>query len=304
MGPEAVFPPLPLKDWQDTKTTLHLFAQIVGKIRLTLSPKLNHWWHVPFYLSARGLTTSAIPYRERSVDMEFDLVDHHLAIRTSDGATEQIALGGHSVARFHKELLSKLDGLGIQVDILASPFDPSKVGSDTPFGSDEAHATYDPDYAHRFWRILVPIDGIFKTFRSRFLGKCSPVHLFWHSFDLAATRFSGRRAPVQDGADPVTKEAYSHEVISAGFWVGDDNTPEPAFYTYVHPEPPGLGDEPLRPNGAWWQKTNGTHMALYRYEDLRSADDPRTALLEFLQSAYQAGASLAQWPREELEMKE
>ncbi len=296
------FPPLPLEAWQDTKVTLHLFAQIVGKIRLTLTPKVNHWWHVPLYVSARGLTTGPMPYESRNFELVLDLIDHRLAGRVSSGETFQIPLQGQSVAGFYEEVLATLKRVGIEVKILANPFDPERVKSHEPFLTDTAHDTYDPEFAHRFWSILVPIDSIFKEFRGRFLGKCSPVHFFWHSFDLAVTRFSGRAAPVPEGADPVTREAYSHEVISAGFWVGDDNVPEPAFYSYTAPEPKGLNEEIIRPTDAGWKEQNGSSMALYRYEDFRSSADPRRALLDFLQSTYEAGSKRANWARSELEL--
>jgi hypothetical protein len=296
-----MFPPLPLEDWKETKTTLHLYAQIVGKVRLALTPKVNHWWHVPFYVSARGLTTSPIPYEQGIFETELDFIDHDLVVRTSRSETRRVSLQGQSVASFYDSAFKTLEALGIHVDIVAEPFDSERVQSTIPFPTDTSHATYDATYANRFWHILTGVDSIFKEFRGRFVGKCSPVHFFWHSFDLAVTRFSGRRAPVQEEADPVTREAYSQEVISAGFWPGDANMPEPAFYTYVAPEPKGLAEEPLRPEGAWWQDQNGSHMALLKYEDFRRSDQPREALLAFLQSSYEAGAKLAAWPREELE---
>ena len=300
---EGPMPALPLAEWQETKTTLHILTQIVGKIRLGLHPRLNHWWHAPLYVSSRGLTTGTIPYHDAAFDMELDLTEHQLVVRASDGEVRKVKLEHHTIAQFYRELFFSLGSLGIDAPILAKPFDPSKVKSQVPFASDETHATYDPTYAHRFWRILVSVDGVFKKFRGRFMGKCSPVHFFWHSFDLAVTRFSGRPAPANENADPVTKEAYSHEVISAGFWPGDDNVPEPAFYTYAYPEPVGLADESLRPQAAWWESQNGSSMALYRYEDFRTARDPEAALLDFLQSAYEGGARLAQWPREGLERR-
>jgi hypothetical protein len=229
-------------------------------------------------------------------------MEHRLAGRVSSGETFQIPLQGQSVAGFYKEVSATLDRVGIEVTIVANPFDPDRVKSDEPFPTDTAHDTYDPEYAHRFWNILVPIDSTFKEFRGRFLGKCSPVHFFWHSFDLAVTRFSGRAAPVPEGADPVTREAYSHEVISAGFWVGDDKVPEPAFYSYTAPEPKGLNEEIIRPTDAGWKQQNGSSMALYRYEDFRRSADPRRTLLDFLQSTYEAGAKRANWPRSELEL--
>lgn len=296
-------PQLPLAEWQETKTTIHLYTQIVGKIRLMLHPKLNHWWHAPLYVSARGLTTRPIPYDNGLFDLEFDFTEHQLKLRTSEGKAHAVALEGNNVANCYSSVRSYLSDFGISFKMLPKPFDSSKVKSEIEFKSDTEHKTYNKEHAQKFWQMLCAIDPIFKEFRGRFIGKCSPVHFFWHSFDLAVTRFSGRTAPVADNADSVTKEAYSHDVISSGFWPGDDNVPEPCFYTYVHPEPKGLEQGPLSPGQARWQKTNGTHMALYKYEDFRNADDPRDALLKFLQSSYEAGANLAKWPRKELEYK-
>jgi len=290
------YPPLPLAEWQDTKTTLHLFTQIVGKVRLGLNPRMNHWWHVPLYVSARGLTTGAIPRRGRNFEMEFDFLAHDLVVRTSEGVVRQVPLPGQSVADFYGNLQTCLNDLDIKVRLLARPFDPERVQSDVPFAEDRTHATYDPEYVQRFWHILVGVESIFRVFRGRYLGKCSPIHFFWHSFDLAVTRFSGRAAAVADDADPVTREAYSHEVISAGFWPGDNNVPEPAFYAYTAPEPAGLHGVRLLPAEACWQDANGSSLALYRYEDFRNAADPAAALLDFLQSSYDAGAKLAGWP--------
>ena len=297
----SALPDIPFEPWHKTRTTLHLFTQIVGKARLSLAPYQNHWWHVPLYLSARGLTTSVITVDNRSFECEFDLVNHRLFIRTSRDEQLILPLAGVSVADFYRLFVNALDEIGIRLSILARPFDPSRAGSDTPFTEDHQHDTYDPDAVTRFFHALRYIDGIFKEFRGRFLGKCSPVHFFWHSFDLAVTRFSGRSAEVAADADPVTRDAYSHEVISAGFWPGDNNLPEPAFYTYAHPEPPGLADQPLKPEPAWWQDNNGSHMALYCYDDFRRTDNPRQALLSFLQSAYEAAATCADWPRRQLE---
>lgn len=302
MPHEVSFPPLPLAEWEHAKITLHLFAQIVGKIRLTLAPSVNHWWHVPLYVSARGLTTGAIPFLRTNVDMEFDFVAHQLVIRSSTGVRHTVPLPNRSVADFYRDVRSALADLDIEANILAKPFDPARVKSAEPFATDTEHRGYNGEYVSKFWRILVAIDPLFRAFRGRFAGKCSPVHFFWHSFDLAVTRFSGRRAPVQKGADPVTRSAYSHEVISAGFWVGDDNLPEPAFYSYAYPEPAGLGEQPLRPAAATWVPQGGGSMAVLRYDDFRRADDPGAALLDFLQSAYEAGATLADWPRGELEL--
>jgi len=290
------FPSLPLAEWEETKTTLHLYAQIVGKVRLGLYPRMNHWWHVPLYVSPRGLTTGAIPHKGRSLELEFDFIDHQLTIRSSDGDLKTVALGRNSVSGFYHDVVGNLRELDIHPRLIARPFDTDRVKSDIPFAQDTTHDAYDPEYVQRYWRILVGVDEIFRLFRGRFLGKCSPVHFFWHSFDLAVTRFSGRAVEVAEDADPVTREAYSHEVISAGFWPGDDNVPEPAFYTYAAPEPAKLNEEPLRPAEAWWQDANGSSMALYKYEDFRAAKDPTRSLLDFLQSSYDAGARLAKWP--------
>jgi len=292
------FPPLPLGEWEDTKITVHLYAQIVGKVRLGLNPRMNHWWHVPLYVSSRGLTTGPIPHRGRNFEMEFDFLEHVLVLRTSDGDLRKLPLGGNTVAGFYHGVLDALRELDIHPRMIARPFDKDRVKSDIPFAQDTTHGTYDPEYVQRFWRILVGIEPIFRAFRGRFVGKCSPVHFFWHSFDLAVTRFSGRAVTVPDDADPVTREAYSHEVISAGFWAGDDNVPEPAFYAYAAPEPAGLRDQPLEPAGSWWQAANGSSMALYKYADFRAAPDPPAALMQFLQSSYVAAAKLAGWPAE------
>jgi hypothetical protein len=234
-------------------------------------------------------------------EVELDLIDHMAVARSSSGESRRIPLADGTIAEFYTSFFGALRALDIDVDIVARPFDPTRVGSDIPFAEDDGHSTYDPDAVQRFRSALIGIDAAFREFRGRFLGKCSPVHLFWHSFDIAVTRFSGRRAPLSPNADPVTKSAYSHENISAGFWAGDANMREPAFYSYTHPEPEGLADEPLRPEGAWWEPQNGSHMALLRYEDARAAADPTAAILDFMQSAYEAGAKRAGWAREELE---
>jgi len=297
MTPANTFPPLPFKEWEDTKTTLHLYAQIVGKVRLGMHPRMNHWWHAPLYVSTRGLTTGPVPHQGSDFELEFDFLAHHLAIRTSNGENREVPLGG-SVADFYHAVLGGLGELDIHPNVIARPFDESKVGSNIPFAEDTTHSAYDAAYVERFWHILVGVEGIFKAFRSHFLGKCSPVHFFWHSFDLAVTRFSGQSVDLPVDADPVTREAYSHEVISAGFWPGDDNVPEPAFYTYAAPEPAGLSDQPLEPAGAWWQDLGSSSMAMYRYNDFRETPDPAAALLSFLQSTYDAGAKLGGWPED------
>ncbi len=283
---------MPLDEWRKTKDTLHLYLQIVGKIRLVMHPRINHWWHVPLYVSPRGLTTRAIPYRGGSFEIEFDLHDHHLKIHTSDGRSEDFALfDGLSVADFYTSIFANLGKLGIKPAIRPIPYE---APSTTPFPDDHENRSYDREKVERFHQILVAVDDIFEEFRGRFTGKSTPVHLFWHSFDLALTRFSGRRAPEREGAGTVEREAYSHEVISFGFWFGDDNVPAPAFYSYTAPEPDGLADEPLPPP-AKWQEANGSHMALLMYDDVRDTPDPGAAVLEFLESAYQAGANRAEW---------
>ncbi len=298
-GKETVFPPLPLQEWKDTKNTLHLFVQIIGKIRLALFPHVNHWWNVTLYVSPRGLTTRAIPYEYGSFEIEFDFADHALVITTSNGARRQFALHeGLPVAEFYRKVFALLEELGIHATIRAIPYD---VFTTEPFATNTQNASYDKDYVTRFWRILVGVNSILEEFRGRFTGKSTPVHLFWHSFDLVVTRFSGRPAPVREGAGLVEREAYSHEVISFGFWAGDDNIPEAALYAYTAPEPGGIADEPLRPDAAYWHTLRGGALALLKYEDMRNAESPRQAALEFLESAYQAGVHRAGWDREAFE---
>jgi hypothetical protein len=289
-------PPLPLEDWKDTKETLHRYAQIVGKVRLECSPHRNHWWNVPLYVTSRGLTTGPNPYGDETFEISFDFIADELQIVTSAGGRASFALeDGLSVAEFYAKLFSELGALGIGMRLKnARPFE---LGDDRPFEADAEHASYEEEYVHRWWRILTQVDQIFKEFAGRFYGKTSPVHLFWHGFDLAVTRFSARRAPEREGADKVTREAYSHEVISFGFWPGDQNTPAPAFYSYTAPEPDGLTGQPLRPEAAFWAPEGG--MALLMYDDLRKADSPKSTLLEFMESAYEAGARAASWDVED-----
>lgn len=292
VSPSAL-PALPLADWQASKMTLHLYLQIVGKIRLTLHPKLNHWWHVTLYVSARGLTTGAIPLPKGHIELAFDFIDHQLVIDYS-GERRVIALeDGLSVAAFYDAVMTHLHELGVDVEIVAKPFDPARVGSDIPFAEDDVHASYDPEYVNRFWQVLCWVDGVFREFLGRFSGKSTPVHLFWHSMDLVVTRFSGRAAP-SGASSQVEREAYSHEVLSFGFWAGDANVPAPAFYAYAYPEPEGLREEPLHPTAASWTG-EGSSMALLMYDDIRGAADARADLLAFLESAYQAGAKRANW---------
>lgn len=290
------WPALPLEAWQDTYATLHMWTQIVGKVRLAQSPLINHWWEVPLYISARGLTTSAIPYPQGIFEIEFDFLHHNLVIQTSQGLAKTIALAPRSVADFYREFMAALLALGIEVKIWKMPVE---IANPIAFDRDTQHASYDPEYATRFWRILLLSNSIFTEFRSHFIGKNSPVHFFWGSFDLAVTRFSGRRAPEREGADPITREAYSHEVISAGFWPGGGEIKGPAFYVYAAPEPAGYGQSRVRPEKAFYHP--GMKEFFLMYDDVRSDASPRSALLEFLQSTYEAGANLAKWNRAELE---
>lgn len=293
------FPEIPLEAWRPTKNTLHLYCQIVGKIRLRLHPRLNHWWHVTLYVSPRGLTTRKIPYSGGNFEIEFDFHAHKLTMTTSSGKSEDFALyDGLSVADFYSSIFANLDKLGVGCEIRALPYE---APSTTPFAEDQENKSYDKEWVERYHRTLVTVDDILEEFRGRFLGKSTPVHMFWHSFDLALTRFSGKRAPVREGAGMVEREAYSHEVISFGFWFGDDRVPAPAFYSYAAPEPSGLADEPLSPSAATWVESNGAHLALLMYEDVRNEVNPRETVLEFLESAYQAGAKRAGWDVKDLQ---
>jgi hypothetical protein len=293
---EDVWPSLPYEAWKDTYETLHMWTQIVGKIRLTLSPMANHWWQVTLYVTPRGLTTSPIPYGGRTFDITFDFIDHDLAVHTSDGSARYMSLHPRTVADFYQELMSILRALGIDVTINTTPQEvPNPISCDV----DTVHASYDEEYANRFWRILVETDSIFKEFRGSFIGKCSPVHFFWGSFDLAITRFSGRRAPERAGADHIQREAYSHECSSVGFWPGSGSLLAPAYYAYTVPAPSGISRVPVRPDAAHFDRQLGEFILLY--DDVRKAVDPRAALLDFLQSTYEAGADLAHWDRHALE---
>ncbi len=296
-----VWPALPLSAWSDTCATLHMWTQIVGKIRLKQSPPANHWWQVTLYLTARGLTTSTIPYGHRTFQIDFDFIDHLLIVRTSEGETRSLPLAPQSVAAFYRSLMTQLARLGIQVKIWTMPVE---VPDPIPFDEDEVHSSYDPESVQRFWKILVQTDHVFKEFSSRFVGKRSPVHFFWGSFDLAVTRFSGRRAPEHPGGNPlvadfVTREAYSHEVISCGFWPGSGVIQEPAFYAYAYPEPTGFKAAAVQPAQAFYSPDFAEFVL--RYEDMRTADRPDEALLSFAQSTYAAGAELGGWNRSELD---
>jgi Family of unknown function (DUF5996) len=296
IAPADAWPRLPLDQWRATYATLHMWTQVVGKIRLAQAPLINHWWQVPLYVTCRGLTTSAIPYESRAFQIDFDCTDHRLLIRTSDGATDSFALRPQTVADFYAEVMGRLRSLGLEIGIWTTPVE---IENPIPFGSDREHGAYDPDFVHRFWRILVQLDRIFTAFRARFIGKVSPVHFFWGSFDLAVTRFSGRRAPVQASADRVTREAYSHEVSSCGFWPGDKWIKEPAFYSYAAPQPTGFAEATVRPGAAFYSQEMGEF--ILPYEAVRQSDAPDAMLLDFVQSTYEAAANLGRWDRAALE---
>ncbi len=295
------WPSLPLEAWSETFETLHLWLQIAGKVRLTQSPWINHSWNVPLYVTARGLTTSPIPHGHRSFQIDFDFLDHRLNVLASDGGTGGFPLEPQSVAVFYARLMEELDRLGLPVDIHRRP---NEIADPIRFDEDHTHRSYDAGYANRFWRILVQADRVFKEFRARFTGKCSPVQLFWGAPDLAVTRFSGRAAPEHPGGipnlpDPVTREAYSHEVSSCGFWPGGGAIPYPVFYSYAYPEPPGFADAAVRPGAAFYS-TDFREFVL-PYEAVRQSESPDATLLEFLQSAYEAAADLGKWDRDALE---
>lgn len=291
-------PALPYESWQATKDTLHLYAQIVGKIRMAAMPPRNHWWNVTLYVDERGLTTRRMVHDGIGFSIAFDFVHHRLVVRTDRRTEDAIPLrDGLSVSAFQYELFALLRELGLHVKIHAEPYG---VPMKTPFADDTEHASYDKEAVERYWQALAWTDRVFDEFAGWFSGKSSPVQLYWHSFDLAVTRFSGRKAPEMEGADPVTHEAYTHEVISFGWWAGDAKAPEASFYSYAHPEPKGLTEQPLAPATALWVPTGMTHQARLRWEDVRTADDPRDTLLSFLESAYAAGARAAAWPHQEL----
>lgn len=292
-------PELPLEAWEPTKDTLHLWAQIVGKVRMATSAPRNHWWHVPLYVDVRGLTTRRLhAQNDRVFEIAFDFVDHRLVVQTNLGETESFALvDGLSVSAFDEQLHAMLRGLGIDVAIRELPFG---VPTTTPFPADREHASYDADAVERFWRVLDWTDGVFEEFAGWYCGKTSPVHLFWHSFDLAVTRFGGMRSPPLPDADAVTQEAYSHDLVSFGFWAGDSSVREPSYYAYAAPEPAGLRDRKLEPDDAFWAEQGSGSLARLSYDVVRRSGDPRGTLLAFLQSAYLAGAGALGWDLDEL----
>ena len=297
------WPALPFAEWKDTASTLHMWTQIVGKIRLTRTPWINHSWHVTLYLTARGLTTSPIPHPAGIFEIRFDFIDHKLRILKSDGAVQVIELRPKSVAALYREVMAALSELNIDTRINTTP---NEVDPAIPFDQDGEHRSYDPEYANRFWRVLLQSARVFQEFRSRFCGKCSPVHFFWGSFDLAVTRFSGRPAPPHPGGvphlpDAVTREAYSQEVSSLGFWPGNDAAPAPIFYSYAYPEPPGFSEAKIQPDAAVYEPK--LREFIMPYDAVRTAENPDKALLEFAQSAYDAASKLAKWDRAALEEK-
>jgi hypothetical protein len=290
------WPPLPFSEWEGTCDTLHMWTQIVGKTRAALTPLENHWWNVTLYVTPRGLTTSTIPFGHEAFEVQFDFIRHRLLIETSTGEERSIELRPRSVADFYGEYMATLHSLGIEVKIHTTP---DEFDDKTPFEQDRKHASYDKKYVENFRRILLNADRLFKQFRAPFLGKCSPVHFFWGSMDLAVTRFSGRSASPPKGADAMTREAYSHEVISCGFWPGDRRYKQAAFYSYTMPAPAGLEKETIRPSAAHWDTQMGEF--ILNYDDVRAAASPEQVILDFCQSTYEAGAKLAQWDRQVLE---
>jgi hypothetical protein len=290
------WPALPWRDWEATATTLHMWTQIVGKTRLALSPLQAHWWNVPLYVTARGLSTAAMPVADGVLEIEFDFAEDQLLFRMSSGARLAKPLRPQSVADFYQEYLGCLAQLGVQVRI--NPV-PVELKDPIPFAEDTVHAAYDAEYVRRFWRILMRATAIFQRFSSGFIGKVSPAHFFWGSFDLAVTRFSGRRAPERPGFDRIMREAYSHEVISAGFWSGNGGFGEAAFYCYGAPVPEGLAQKKVHPEAAYWEAALGEF--ILKYEDLRRESSPDDALMEFLESTYVAAADAAKWDRAALE---
>jgi hypothetical protein len=290
------WPTLSLESWKDTYATLHMWTQMVGKVRMRLTPLINHWWNVPLYVTARGLTTSRIPYGQRAFELWFDFKRHQLVLETTDGILKTLPLAPRSVAEFYGEFMGMLRSAGIEVKIWRMPVE---VPNPIAFDQDRVHCSYDSVAVEKFWRILLSVDAAFGQFRSGFIGKCSPVHFFWGSFDLAVSRFSGRRAAERPGADAMTREAYSHEVSSVGFWPGGGDVKEAVFYSYTVPEPQGFKEAIVRPDAARYDKQ--LNEFLLNYQDVRKAGSPTAALLEFCQSTYDAGARLGNWDRAALE---
>jgi len=289
-------PPLPLSEWKATQATLHMWMQIIGKIQLKLTPLVNHWWNVTFLLTARGMQTQEMHYPGGALEIGFDFIDHQLVLACSSGEVRTLPLRAQTVADFYREVMQTLRGLGVEVTIWPVPVE---IPDPIPFEQDTVHASYDREAVTRFWRIFSWADAVLKEFRARFIGKSSPAHFFWGSFDLAVTRFSGRRAPERPGADRITREAYSHEVSSAGLWPGGGAITAPAFYSYAAPEPEGFAAQPVKPSQAYYDPNLKEFLLLY--DDVRQAPSPRDALLDFLQTTYEAAAELGHWDRKALE---
>jgi len=295
---DYLWPPLPLDAWKETCDTLHMWTQVVGKVKLELCPFLNQWWEVAFFVTAQGLTTSLIPIPTGAFEVTFDFIDHNLSIFTSDGKKKDMALMPRSVAHFYSDFMTALNVLGIQVQINTTP---SEVENPIPFEQDQMHHSYDPEYVNRWWRILVQVDKVLEQYRSRFIGKNSPVQFFWGSFDLSESRFSGKRVTPPQGANRIMRLAENQEQFCSGFWPGSGKVQAPAFYSYTYPEPPGLKNATILPSAAHYDSDMGEFILLY--DDVRKAASPEQALLEFFQSTYEAGATLAHWNRQELEQQ-
>jgi hypothetical protein len=301
MSNRTLFPALPLSEWTKTKETLHRYFQIVGKLRLSLMPKDNHWWHLTLYVNSRGITTGAIPNKDFTFEILFNFIDHELNVYTSKGERRSFKLkDGLSVAKFYNNLNAILEELSIDFKIKAVPFD---LSDNIPFDKCTVHNSYDKEAVHNAWKILLQVDMLFKEFSGKSYSKTCPVHIYWHHFDLVVTRFSGKRGPELDTKSQVELEAYSHEVISFGFWFGDENIKEPAFYSYTYPAPEGMDKQPLQPASAKWIDANGSPMAVLLYEDIRKSVNPGQQILDFLESSYQAGAKLAGWDVEALKVE-
>ncbi|KRV49974.1 hypothetical protein AQ490_18115 [Wenjunlia vitaminophila] len=291
-----LFPPIPLSEWRDSKETLHRFAQVIGKIRLASSVRRNHWWNVAYHLTGRGMTTRPMGLVDGNpiFTIDFDFVDHLLIARSVDGRTASFPLMGQSVSGFYRNTLNTLEAIGVRpVITLPHPFD--LPDQDRPFEQDTAHAAYDPFWVNRYWQVLSQVNLLLEQFASGFSGKISPVHHFWHTFDIAVTRFSEQRVDQPTSVDPVTREAYSRAVISSGFWFGDDKLPRPTFYSYAAPEPAGLADRPLHPASARWIPQDSSHLAVLDYDDVRREKDAWNQVLDFFESVYAAAADLAGW---------
>jgi hypothetical protein len=296
--------PLPLHQWEQTKMTLHLYCQIVGKIRLKSMPRKNHWWNITLYINSKGITTGPMPYNDGCFEIQFNLLSHELEILTSNNETVCFSLhDGLSVAEFHQRIFNLLIELNVHVKIISRPYSlPDANPITTPFAKLTQYASYQKEYVEQFWKLLLWTQNVFQEFSGRFYGKTSPVQLFWHHLDLAVTRFSGKKVPLNEGMKLSDKDAYSHEVVSFGFWAGDENVPAPAFYSYTYPSPTGLEKTTLEPSTAKWIDNNGSPMALLMYDDLIGEADPSETLLRFLESAYASGATLAGWDVEELKV--